>query len=136
MPACKARPTMHGDRTVEAVGDEDLEPGPETPDLLREIAFDTPEAVVVRARAEGEVTSGWHTHGERAVFGYLVEGKGIVEFGREGDQDVEVQEGEFFHVPPGVVHRDVNPVEEPQEAVAVYVGEGPKVVNVDGPPEG
>lgn len=125
----------HG-RTVEAAAEDDLEKGPDTPGLHRRLAFDKPEATVVRTRAEGGVTSGWHTHGERAVFGYVVEGRGITEFGPDGDRAVEVATGEFFHVPPGVVHRDVNPTDEPQEAIICYVGDGPIVENVDGPPEG
>ena len=44
-----------------------------------------------------------------------------------------MEEGGFFHVPVGLVHRDVNPLDEPQEFVIAFVGEGPLVVNLDGP---
>lgn len=36
-------------------------------------------------------------------------------------------------VPAGVVHRDVNPLDEPQEIVLAVVGDVPLVVNLDGP---
>lgn len=36
-------------------------------------------------------------------------------------------------MPAGLVHRDVNPADEPQEIVLTIVGDGPLVVNVDGP---
>jgi hypothetical protein len=36
-------------------------------------------------------------------------------------------------VPVGLVHRDVNPLDEPQEFVIAFVGDGPLVVNLDGP---
>ena len=34
-----------------------------------------------------------------------------------GSDSVEVDEGGFFRVPARVVHRDVNPLDEPQEIV-------------------
>ena len=42
----------------------------------------------------------------------------------------------MFHVPARLIHRDVNPDDAPQEIVLVVVGEGPLVVNVDGPEPG
>jgi uncharacterized RmlC-like cupin family protein len=44
--------------------------------------------------------------------------------------------GGFFHVPAGLVHRDVNPTAEPQEFILVFVGTGPLVVDFDGPEAG
>ena len=104
-----------------------------TPGVIREIAFDIAGATVMRARAEPLASSGWHHHGTRHVLGYVVRGRARFEFGPGGDQSTEVVEGGFFHVPAGLVHRDVNPLDEPQEIVLNVVGEGPLVVNVDGP---
>jgi hypothetical protein len=39
-------------------------------------------------------------------------------------------------VPAGLVHRDVNPSDEPQEFVLVFAGTGPLVIDVDGPEPG
>ena len=40
----------------------------------------------------------------------------------------------FFHVPPGLVHRDVNPDRAHELAIVnILVGSGVPVVNVDGP---
>jgi quercetin dioxygenase-like cupin family protein len=50
-----------------------------------------------------------------------------------GAESTEVEEGGFFHVPAGLVHRDVNPSDELQEIILSVVGEGPLVVNLDGP---
>jgi quercetin dioxygenase-like cupin family protein len=50
-----------------------------------------------------------------------------------GRESTEVEAGCFFHVPPGLIHRDVNPADEPQEIVLSLIGDGPLVVNVDGP---
>ncbi len=104
-----------------------------TPGILREVAFSTDRVLLVRARAEGRVASGWHHHGDREVLGYLVKGRARFEFGPGGSQHSEVEEGGFFHVPVGLVHRDVNPTDEPQEFVLAFVGQGPLVVNVEGP---
>lgn len=84
----------------------------------------------MRARAEPRAATGWHHHGERDVLGFVVRGAARFEFGGEA---VDVEQGGFFHVPAGLVHRDVNPLDEPQEIVLCVVGEGPLVVNVDAP---
>jgi uncharacterized RmlC-like cupin family protein len=118
---------------VRAVGPDELAATDPTPGILRELAFSTDRAIVIRARVDGGVASGWHHHGDRDALGYVVSGKLRFDFGADGEQtDVEAQG--FFHVPRGVVHRDVNPIDEPQEIVIAFVGEGPLVVNVDGPP--
>jgi len=100
------------------------------------LAFDTQRAMLVRARVEGSIASGWHHHGDREVLGHVLRGRARFEFGPGGDHSTEVEEGGFFHVPAGLVHRDVNPTEEPQEMILSFVGSGPLVVNVDGPESG
>jgi uncharacterized RmlC-like cupin family protein len=120
-------------RRVSAASAADLQAAAPTPGVLREIAFDTSRATLMRARAEGGAASGWHHHGDRDVLGYVVRGRARFEFGPDGAESTEVEEGGFFHVPAGLVHRDVNPSDEPQEIVLSVVGEGPLVVNLDGP---
>jgi uncharacterized RmlC-like cupin family protein len=90
----------------------------------------------MRARAEPLAATGWHHHGDRDVLGYVVKGGARFEFGRGGADAIEVEEGGMFHVPAGLVHRDVNPLDEPQEIILAVVGDGPLVVNVDGPDPG
>jgi uncharacterized RmlC-like cupin family protein len=118
---------------VSAVSPEGLQAGAPTPGVVRETAFDISRATLMRARAEGNAASGWHHHGDRDVLGYVVRGRARFEFGPGGRESTEVEEGGFFHVPAGLVHRDVNPLDEPQEIVLSVVGEGPLVVNLDGP---
>jgi uncharacterized RmlC-like cupin family protein len=123
---------MAADR-VTAVPADGLAPGHPTAGVVREIAFELPGATLMRARAEPRAASGWHHHGERDVLGHVIRGRARFEFGPGGAESTEVEEGGFFHVPAGLVHRDVNPSDEPQEIVIAVVGEGPIVVNVDGP---
>jgi uncharacterized RmlC-like cupin family protein len=126
---------MADDRRVLAVPANALRPGAPTPGVVRETAFETSRATLMRARAEPRAASGWHHHGDRDVLGYVVRGRARFEFGAGGGGSVEVGEGGFFRVPAGLVHRDVNPLDEPQEIVLAVVGEGPLVVNLDGPAE-
>jgi uncharacterized RmlC-like cupin family protein len=121
------------DARVRALAADDLRPGASTPGVIRETAFEAGAATIMRSRAEGRAASGWHHHGERDVLGYVVRGAARFEFGPGGAESADVQEGGFFHVPPGLVHRDVNPLDEPQEIVLTIVGDGPLVVNVNGP---
>lgn len=111
-----------------------LTPIASTSGIERMQAFATDRAVIVRARAEAGVESGWHTHGDREVFGYLIEGSARFEYGRRDQKTDDIAPGDFIHVPAGLVHRDINPdPDNPQEWVLVFVGGGPVVVNVENP---
>jgi len=70
----------------------------------------------------------------RDVYGFMVSGRLRFDFGEAGKDSVEATAGDFFHIPVGLVHRDVNP-DQQKEAVVVNImfGEGPPVVNVEGP---
>jgi hypothetical protein len=71
--------------------------------------------MLTRVRAEGRVVSGWHHHGDREVHGHVLRGRVRFEFGPGGRETTDVEEGGYFHVPRGVVHRDVNPTDTPQD---------------------
>ncbi len=119
--------------SVVVVAPDGLRAGAVTPGVTRELALETRAATVMRARAEPDARSGWHHHGRRDVLGYVVAGRARFEFGPGGTESVEVETGGFFHVPAGLVHRDINPVDGPQEIIMTVVGSGPLLVNVDGP---
>lgn len=133
MPALCLRMPSPG--RISAVSPPDLVAAAPTPGVLREIAFDTERATLMRAEAEPGAASGWHHHGDRDVLGYVVRGRARFEFGPGGTESTEVEAGGFFHVPAGLVHRDVNPGDALQEIVLNVVGSGPLVVNVEGPPD-
>ena len=101
--------------------------------IEREIAFETDRAILTRVRAEPGASTDWHHHGDREVHGHLLRGRIRFEFGPGGKQSTEVPEGGFFHVPAGFIHRDVNPFNEIQEMIIAFVGNGPLVVDLDGP---
>ena len=118
---------------VTAIAPEGLSAGASTPGVTRELAFDIDGATIMRARADADAASGWHHHGDHDVLGYVVRGRARFEFGPGGRESTDVDEGGFFHVPAGLVHRDVNPGDELQEIVMTVVGTGPLVVNVEEP---
>lgn len=119
---------------IEVVRESDLKPGDPTPGIVRRKAFDGGGALVAQSRISAGVVSGWHHHGNRTVFGYLVSGRLRFDFGLGGKDSIEVRAGEYFRIPLMAIHRDVNPsLKEDAFVVNVFVGEGPTLVNVAGP---
>jgi quercetin dioxygenase-like cupin family protein len=119
--------------TVEVVSPKEVEGDESTPSVVRKTVFETKTAVVVQSHIDGGTTTGWHSHGDRHVYGYIVEGAGAVEYGPGGDETRECIAGEYFYIPPGTVHRDVTPPNTDTVVLVCFVGSGPVVVNVDGP---
>lgn len=119
----------------EALRDDELRSAPGSgPGVERTLAFRDEGLLVIRARGAPGVTSSWHTHGGHDVFGFLVSGSARFEGGPGGRDVIEVEAGGFFCVPAGMVHRDVNPsATVGQEFVLFLRGDGPLVVNLDGP---
>lgn len=119
--------------TIDVVSPDELKEGDDTPGIDRKVAFETENNVVIRAHVDGGTASGWHHHGNRDVYGYLLEGKAAFDYGPGGSDRQEVDTGEFFHIPSHTVHRDVNPTDEGHVLLLSFVGSGPLVENVDGP---
>jgi len=97
--------------------------------LTRRMPF--PDAAVqqVVGHADSRITSEWHHHGDNDVFGYVIEGEGYVDDG--SNEPLLATAGSWFHVPAGVVHRDVNPVDAEQDYVLWLTGSEPRIVYVD-----
>lgn len=119
---------------IEVVRRDELKTGDSTPGITRERAFEYGSVIVSRSRVTGGVVSSWHHHGTRRLYGFLVSGSLRLEYGPSGREAVELKPGDFFQIPPGLVHRDVNP-DGAQEAVIVniLVGKGTTAVTVVGP---
>ena len=73
--------------------------------------------------------SGWHHHGDHLSYLYVESGRARFET-REG-KALDCGPGDFIFIPPGEVHREVNPGDEPSHVVLFRVGSGEVVVNVD-----
>ncbi len=111
-----------------------LPEAPATPGITRYLAFEGEDHLVVRSNAAPGAVTAWHHHGDYEVYGFIVSGSELFEYGPQGMDAVLVNQGDFFHIPPHTVHRDVNPSQDEwQEAVLFFRGSGPVVVNVAGP---
>lgn len=104
-----------------------------TPGMDRQEGNLSDNVHAIHVRTEPGVFSGWHHHGEYTTYGAVLSGRVRVEFGPGGGDSLEGEPGDFFVVPPGVVHREGNPGSEEQVLVGFRIGEGPTVINVDGP---
>ena len=118
--------------TVEVVSTEEVAGDESTPGVVRTTVFDTEDAVVVQSHIEKGTTTGWHSHGDRHVYGYTIEGAGAIEYRPDGDETRECSAGEYFYISPGTVHRDITPPDTDAVVLVCFVGSGPIVVNVDG----
>jgi len=120
--------------TIEVARKGELLEGQSTRGIVREKAFEAEAVLVSRSTLAGAIVSDWHHHGERHLYGFLISGNLRLEFGSKGGKAVELDPGDFFHIPPGLIHRDVNPNNQRELRVAsILLGAGPVVVNVRGP---
>jgi uncharacterized RmlC-like cupin family protein len=101
-------------KKIEVVRGTELMTGYSTPGIVREKAFESMHSYVIvsRTRVERGAVSDWHHHGTRHLYGFLEAGRMRLEYGPSGKESVEVRHGDFFHIPPRLVHRDVNPDEK------------------------
>lgn len=119
---------------IEVVKSRDLTPGVSTPGIARQKAFDGENVTVSQSTIAARVISKWHHHGERTLFGYLISGQLRFDYGPGGKESVELAAGDYFRIPAGVVHRDVNTSGSVEAVVvAVLVGKGPTVIDTPGP---
>src|SRR5712664_1300388 len=109
-------------KEVEVVRSSELKAGYLTRGIVREKAFESVHRYIIvsRTRVASGAMSDWHHHGTRHLYGFLEARRMRLEYGLKGASAVEVGKGDFFHVPPGLVHRDVNPSRE-QELVVVNI---------------
>ena len=119
---------------IEVVRRDALTAGSSTDGITREKAFEEDLILVSRSRIAPGVASDWHHHGRRRLFGILLAGRLRLEYGPHGSKAVDLEAGDFFRIPVGLVHRDVNLDPEREALVAAFLyGEGVPTVNAGGP---
>ena len=119
---------------IEVVRASELARGDSTDGITRMRAFDRENTVVSQSRIAPKIVSGWHHHGTRDLYGFLVSGHLQVEYSQNGPKTADITPGDFFHIPAGLVHRDVNPDSNREAIVStILIGTGPAVINVDSP---
>jgi uncharacterized RmlC-like cupin family protein len=84
-------------------------------------------------QTDAGLAGGWHHHGERDSYIYVLRGSVTIEYGPTGRERVTAAAGDFIFNPARMVHREISAPEEPAEFFVIRVGTGPQNVNVDGP---
>ena len=118
---------------IRVVRPADLQPADPTPGMLRRAAFEARGLWTGLVDTEPGAESGWHHHGQHESSLYVLTGTLRLDFGPGGQSTVEAHEGDFVHVPAGVVHREGNPGATTSRAVIARAGGGVPTVNVTGP---
>lgn len=92
---------------------------------------------ILRACSDPVRVSDWHHHGDYHVYGYVVSGLARFEGGEGGQEFMDVNPGDFFHIPPHTIHREMNPSKDEVNNIVLFLyGTGQTVFNVDGPDRG
>jgi quercetin dioxygenase-like cupin family protein len=107
-------------------------PGPATPGMDRRQLLDTGDRWFGWVRTEPRLAGGWHTHGERDSYIYMLQGTIHVDYGPGGRERVTARAGDLVFNPAHMVHREVTDADA-AELFVVRVGPGPLTTNVDGP---
>lgn len=109
---------------------------PQTPGLLREVAFDArnPDARVlsgfVSTVQPGAATAAHH-HGDQETILYVLSGRARFRWGPRLEHRTEAGTGDFVFIPAEIVHQEINAsVEEETSWVVVRSSPDPIVVNL------
>jgi uncharacterized RmlC-like cupin family protein len=108
-------------------------PGPPTQGMDRRELLDDGERWVGWVETAPGIAGGWHHHGDRDSYIYVLRGRVTIEYGSGGRSALTAVAGDFIFNPARMVHREVTAPGEPAEVFLVRVGPGPLNVNVDGP---
>jgi uncharacterized RmlC-like cupin family protein len=101
--------------------------------MRREQAVVTGDMWAGLVRTEPHIVSGWHHHGDHETSIYVISGVLRMESGSGGESVLNATPGDFLYVPRRAIHRESNPGEVESQIVVVRSGQGPTVVNVEGP---
>jgi uncharacterized RmlC-like cupin family protein len=109
---------------------------PQTPGLLRHVAFDSnnPDAKVLSAfltTVQPGAATGAHHHGDQETILYVVDGIARYRWGEHLEHVVEAGPGDFVFIPAHTVHQEINAsVDAPTVWAVTRSGTDPIVVNL------
>jgi uncharacterized RmlC-like cupin family protein len=125
------------DPAIRIVGPDELSSDtPQTPGLLREVAFDSrnPDAKVLSSflsTVKPGAATGAHHHGDQETILYVLDGTARYRWGPQLENVVEAGPGSFVFIPGGVIHQEINASTETATTwVVVRSGVDPIVVNL------
>lgn len=128
-------PDGRRDQDMVHVTADRMVPGPDTPGQPRKTAFEAGGLWAGTTTViAGGAPSQWHHHADHDTVMYMLTGRIRVDWGERGDRSFVIGPGEFAFIGRGVIHRaEVVDGDGDSTFVAVRVGSGETVVNVDGP---
>jgi mannose-6-phosphate isomerase-like protein (cupin superfamily) len=103
---------------------------PVTPGMDRRQLLDHPERWVGWVQTEARIAGGWHHHGERDSYVYVLSGSIAVEYGVDGSERLTARAGDLIFNPAHLVHREITE-DEAAELLVIRLGPGPLTVNLD-----
>lgn len=107
--------------------------GPATAGMERRQFLERDDAWVGWIRTDAGVAGGWHHHGGHDSYIYVLRGSLTIDYGVGGAESVRAEGGDFIFNPAHLVHRETTSPDGDVEAFVVRIGDGPQVVNVEGP---
>jgi len=119
--------------TVRRIASDSLERVETWPGIARQEAIVAGPMWSGLAHLDPGSDTGWHHHGGYETSLYVVSGEVRLEFGKDGAESLAAGPGDFIHVPAGVIHRELNTIDTPATTVMTRAGEGPTMVQVEGP---
>ena len=108
-------------------------PGQEVPGMERRQQFEREGRWASWIRIESGNVTGWHHHAANDTYVYVSRGSATIEFGPGGAESVVAGAGDFFHVPPGTIHRETIGTDVDFDGFVLRIGTAPERVDVDGP---
>jgi uncharacterized RmlC-like cupin family protein len=115
------------------VRSDDALAAPATAGMERRTMFEAADSWAGWIRTDAGVAGGWHHHGGHDSYIFILRGSLSIEYGPGGSSSIRAATGDFVFNPAHVVHRETTSPEGEVEAFVVRVGDGPLVVNVEGP---
>jgi uncharacterized RmlC-like cupin family protein len=106
--------------------------GPATPGMDRREIVQRDDTWIGWVETTAGYAGGWHHHGERDSYIYVISGELTMEYGPGGVDSIHARAGDVIVNPAGMIHREVTPGEGVR-ALVIRIGPGPLNVNVDGP---
>ena len=109
---------------------------PQTPGLVREVAFDArnPDASVLsafRSTVRPGAATGAHHHGDQETVLYVVSGTARYRWGDQLEHVVTAGPGDFVFIPARIAHQEINASDDHETVWAVVrSGVDPVVVNL------
>src|SRR5260370_42684255 len=111
---------------IEVVRGSELRAGDSTQGIIRRKAFESENAIVSQSQVAPGVVSGWHHHGTRQLYGFIVSGRLQLEYFLRTKEIADLKAGDFFHIPAGLIHGDLNSNKDLELVVVnILVGSGP-----------